>query len=260
MKKSVLFFLIISFILIALPLIALALSEHPFGQLSSPAEYIKKLYAWGLGIVGATAVTAFAYGGVYYMVGSTKEGKEIMLAALLGLLLLFGAWLVLYTINPDLATFKDPMEGISTPTPPPSPPPQTPDGQFDYDPGIQNQTGDASPALNSFLDCMKGKLPGNVGRISSISDSKIAAGTCSFANCSSQPGGCSHTCTAGSVSCHYGGKGSCRGKSYAADFGDQQNSAAIKSAAKDCNSGAYVLNEGNHIHVSIGQASGCGCN
>ncbi|MFH1226110.1 MAG: hypothetical protein V1684_02425, partial [bacterium] len=47
---------------------ALAL-EYPFGNLSAnptPCEYIKQAYIWGLGIVGALAVTVVAYGGFLY--------------------------------------------------------------------------------------------------------------------------------------------------------------------------------------------------
>lgn len=267
MKK---FFLLLIFIYLALaifPLVAWAI-EYPFGGLGqnpSPCEYVKALYIWGLGIIGSLAVVGIAFGGFYYMVGKVEQGKEIIYSSLLGLLLLFGAWLILYTINPELAKLKCPKletpSSTSTSSGSPSSPSSglptsstPPDNQLSFDPGIQNQLGDASAPLSSLLSCMSQKLPGNVGRISSISDSKIAAGTCSFYSCPINPSDCSHSCN----SCHYGGT-NCKGKSYAVDFGDQQNSQILSQAAKECNSGAYVLNEGNHIHVSVGVSSGCGC-
>ncbi len=108
MKKN--YFVLVSIVLVALPLVASAI-EYPFGNIkgNSPAEYIHALYVWGLGIVGALAVVSIAYGGFMYMVGKVDDGKDIITQALLGLLLLFGAWLILYTINPDLATLKDPV-------------------------------------------------------------------------------------------------------------------------------------------------------
>lgn len=121
---------------------------------------------------------------------------------------------------------------------------------FTYDPGIVAQKKDASGALATALSCMAGKLPKGVGRISSISDSKISSGAKTFAQCAA--GGCSHV----AHSCHYGGR-TCIGQSYAADFGDDEHISVLTQAAQAC--GAKTLNEGNHLHISVGQAAGCGC-
>jgi hypothetical protein len=91
------------------PLFALAALEYPFGGLKgtpTPCEYIKQVYIWGLGVAGVLAVTVVAYGGFLYMAGKTDMGKDYITSALLGLLLLFGAWLILNTINPELAQLK----------------------------------------------------------------------------------------------------------------------------------------------------------
>lgn len=138
MMKKFFLILFLTFILL-LPLTALAI-EYKFGGIddnATPATYIKALFIWGLGIVGALAVAAIAYGGVWYMVGKVEQGKEIIYSALLGLLLLFGSWLILYTINPDLATLKNPT--MPAPSPAPS----------------------ASTAhSSSVIDYSKNKLPG----------------------------------------------------------------------------------------------------
>lgn len=108
MKKYFLFFILIYFIILFLPLAASAI-EYPFGTLGAnptPCEYMKTVFVWGLGIVGAVAVASIAYGGFRYMVGNVQPGKEIIYSALLGLLLLMASWLILYTINPDLATMN----------------------------------------------------------------------------------------------------------------------------------------------------------
>lgn len=125
------------------------------------------------------------------------------------------------------------------------------DGIFSYDPGIREQKKNLSGPMASTLTCIAGKVPANVGRISSISDSKIISGAKTFAQCAAT--GCAHTAN----SCHYGGR-SCIGSSYAVDFGDDENMAVLTAAAKAC--GAKTLDEGNHLHVSVGDANGCGCN
>jgi soluble lytic murein transglycosylase-like protein len=115
MKKYFLSIIFIFFLLLVLPLIASAI-EYPFGNMSAnptPCEYISVIFVWGLGIVGAVAVTSIAYGGFRYMVGQVQEGKEIIYSALLGLLLLMASWLILYTINPDLATLNCQASGAS---------------------------------------------------------------------------------------------------------------------------------------------------
>lgn len=130
---------------------------------------------------------------------------------------------------------------------------------FTYDLGISAQRKDASPALSQLLNCMAGKLPSGVGRISSISDSAITSGSKTFAQCAA--GQCQHSAN----SCHYGGK-SCIGQSYAVDFGDGDpqsptNLAALRSAASACGANWMTDNEDGkrtHLHVSVGAS--CGCN
>lgn len=126
-----------------------------------------------------------------------------------------------------------------------------PDGTFEYQTdAIKPQGAAASAKLASLLSCMAGKVPANVGKISSISEIAIASGQKTMAQCAK--GGCEHA----AGSCHYGGK-SCIGQSYAVDFGDDQNSATLTNAARACNAD-FIYYEGNHLHVSVGKA--CGCN
>ncbi|TRZ53159.1 hypothetical protein D4R99_01335 [bacterium] len=129
-------------------------------------------------------------------------------------------------------------------------------GKFTFDQGIQAQVGDESSQLSALISCMETKVPPGVGRISSISDSKITSGTHTFEYCQQNGhNGCSHTTN----SCHYGGA-NCLGKSYAVDFGDEQNMEALRSAANSCVSGGiFLYNEGGHLHVSVGRANNCGC-
>ncbi|KND50804.1 MAG: hypothetical protein AB202_00150 [Parcubacteria bacterium C7867-007] len=123
-------------------------------------------------------------------------------------------------------------------------------GGYTYDPGIKAQTVHASGELTALLSCMRPKLPAGVGRISSISDSAIVNGSKTFNKCAAS--GCAHTIN----SCHYGGK-ACVGRSLAVDFGDEDNASVLKAAAISCGANTAV-NEGDHLHVSVGKS--CGCN
>jgi len=128
----------------------------------------------------------------------------------------------------------------------------TGNGKFTFASGISAQVPNESSALASLLSCMGGKLTSNVV-ITSISDSAITSGKATMAQCASTQGktlGCAHAAN----SCHYGGR-TCVGSSYAADLSGDANT--ITNAAKSCN--ASVLNEGNHLHVSVGAQNGCGC-
>jgi hypothetical protein len=99
---------------------------------------------------------------------------------------------------------------------------------------------------------MESKLPSEAKRISSISDS---AGMTNCVTGSYSEDLCAHT----EDSCHYGGT-DCPGESYAVDFGNESYGSQIVEAAETCNSDVYTLNEGDHIHISIGQINGCNCN
>lgn len=116
-----------------------------------------------------------------------------------------------------------------------------------YDPGIKRQLDDASPSLQSLLGCMKERMPNNnIGKISSISDSRFIGNLAGCNTSSSCTRSCAHSCG----SCHYGG-GLGGGKSMAVDFGDEANKGYIISAAEACGvSRTHIKDEGDHIHIS----------
>jgi len=128
----------------------------------------------------------------------------------------------------------------------------------------ERQKDHASQALMDLLACIKDKIPEEARIISSISDDGILSGECDYLNCSGNVcggcSGCAHTCN----SCHYGGR-NCNTQqrfSYAVDFAKEEYCDEIKTAALECNAGAFVNYEGGegaHVHVSIGKVSGCGC-
>jgi len=79
---------------------------------TSIVEYIVKFYKFGIAIVGIVAVGMIVAGGIYISmsgaVDKKSEGKEMITSAILGIVLLFGSYIILRTINPDLVNLKDP--------------------------------------------------------------------------------------------------------------------------------------------------------
>jgi hypothetical protein len=125
-----------------------------------------------------------------------------------------------------------------------------PDGAYSYQSGVQAQASQASPELQMLMNCMLSQLPGNVGEISAISEKAIANGSKTFTQCWTN--GCAHV----AGSCHYGNGYGVVGKSYAVDFGDEQNADDIMGAAKACGAGYAGIHNGNHVHVSAAACAG----
>ncbi|PJE76274.1 hypothetical protein COV04_00105 [Candidatus Uhrbacteria bacterium CG10_big_fil_rev_8_21_14_0_10_48_11] len=126
---------------------------------------------------------------------------------------------------------------------------------------IERQMEDAKPELAELINCMQKLVPLT---INSISDSNIAAGTCRPWECRAYGSsiGCQHTCSSTSISAHYGGiehtaqSKHQRGFSCAVDIDNTVPYDQLKNAALSCGT-RYILNEGNHYHVSV---VGCGAN
>lgn len=197
--------------------------------------------------------------------GMISKGKAVFTNVGIGFIIVIAAWLMIDTIMKGLLPDGSvngfgPWNEISCVAQPAVNPATVgsvatssvdvaPDHNFTYQPGIERQIGDASGELNALLNCISARVPGNVGEISSISDSLIVNGKRTFNSCAG--GGCAHS----AGSCHYGGK-SCVGKSYAVDFGDEKNAGTLMPAARACGAN-YVVNEGSHVHASVGAKCGC---
>lgn len=253
-------------------------------------EIVQRFVNMGITLGIFFFVVIMAWAGLLFIMSATNpesrsKAKGMLLNAAVGLLIVLSAWLMVDFVMKILYSGPEGTEGafgpwnsilgsgpacvvgratiplfsgvIDTTDLPTTPddtsgdPTGTFDGSFTYQANIEAQKVDLSEPMAAVLRCMVTKVPRGVGNISSISDNKITTGTKTFAQCAT--GGCAHTAN----SCHYGGR-SCIGKSYAVDFGDEQNKAVLIRAATAC--GAKTLDEGNHVHVSIGDASGCGCN
>lgn len=77
------------------------------------AQYIVAVYRYLTGIAVVAAIIMVTYGGFRYLIGSTttdvKRGKDIIGDAVIGLMIMLGAYVILNTINPSTLTMK-PLE------------------------------------------------------------------------------------------------------------------------------------------------------
>jgi hypothetical protein len=89
---------------------------------SSPGAFIANFYQFALIIAGVLAFGIVVYGGIRYMTSAgnpsgASEGKEWIEAALLGLLLLAGAYFILKVVNPQLLNLNLPSLTAATVAP-----------------------------------------------------------------------------------------------------------------------------------------------
>jgi hypothetical protein len=237
-------------------------------------KMILAIYKFGIWTIGIAGLLMITVGGIMYAgsAGNTAtatKAKGIITDALIGIAAAMSAYLFLYVINPDLTNLNIKFTAVnvdiiteaadtSAESAGTLSGGKVEDGKpgscggLATQAGISSQCVSASTRLSNVLTCIAGKLPNAV--VSSITDSK------GYANCVpskySQP-----PCAHHRYSCHYGGK-SCAasGKSYAVDLSTKTVTASqLISAAKTCGA-SYTVNEGNHVHASVGQAEGCGCN
>ena len=126
MKKKFILFPLIPVLCAAFPVFAVSISPVIPGMTTaattstSPGAFVGGFYQFALMIGGVLAFGAIVYGGVLYAASAgnpskQSEGKDWVKSALLGLLLLAGAYLILYTINPNLVNLSLPtLSAVNT--------------------------------------------------------------------------------------------------------------------------------------------------
>ncbi len=96
----------------------------PDTNATSVPEFIARFYELGLGIAGIVAVGMIVVGAIFYTISGASpqkkgEAKDIIFSALWGVVLLFGSYLILRSINPQLIDLRDPGSGLGGDLPSP---------------------------------------------------------------------------------------------------------------------------------------------
>lgn len=73
--------------------------SNPLGSIDTPQAFIKKVIDGVLGVVGSLALIMFVYGGFTWMMASgnqeaIKKGKDILIWAAIGLVVIFSAYAI----------------------------------------------------------------------------------------------------------------------------------------------------------------------
>lgn len=86
------------------------IGEQPGFQEASLGHYLNLLFGILIGLTGGISVLYIVVGGLQYILsevpGIKTSGKEKIRDALVGLILALAAYLILYTINPDLVNLN----------------------------------------------------------------------------------------------------------------------------------------------------------
>lgn len=111
MKNKILAILIL--FMITVPLVSQAAPFCPTTGTASTdlPRCINKIYTFSLGAAALLALLMMTLGGYYRMTSAgnaerASKGTDIIMSSLIGIVLLFGSYLLLRTINPDLVDFK----------------------------------------------------------------------------------------------------------------------------------------------------------
>lgn len=138
-----------SLALLMAPAVAGAVSLSFSG--STIESFISNLYLFGFGIGGVLAVGMIVAGGILIatssVVNQQSKGRDMIMGAILGLVLLFGSYLLLRTINPRLVELREPGSQLD------SLPPCGPTGIPGVDCRPIAETPAPSPSTSSTPQC-----------------------------------------------------------------------------------------------------------
>ncbi len=231
------------------PLSALADNEPTFEVIQFDyqggiSELVKYLISWAFRLAGLLAFIMIIYAGFLYLTagGNTeqqKQAQERIIDAIIGIVLLFSFWLILYTINPDILGEKKEIS-----------PPITPEEKEEIkeeEEIVKNlvQINGKLP-LTSELDAYKVYLNKTlVNKLSGLTGDWVITDACIDAACSKTT-----VANRNPDDCHL--DGTC------VDIDAGTNAQNYDMISTFTNAGLYVLYEGNHLHVTLPNATGYG--
>ena len=122
MKYPAAIIAIVIFIIAILPQFALAANPCTAtgNARADLGKCVNQIYLWSMAVAALAALLMMVLGGYLYMTAGgnaeqTGKGGSFIMSAIVGLCLLFGAYLLLRTINPDLTKLEINTEFQPTP-------------------------------------------------------------------------------------------------------------------------------------------------
>jgi hypothetical protein len=111
-KKAQLFAILLLILVSPLTTLAAGPCEVPASGRPALGACVGQVYIWSIGIAGLLALFMMILGGYFYMTAAgnaqqAAKGKEFIMSALIGVVLLLGAYVLLNTINPNLVEFNN---------------------------------------------------------------------------------------------------------------------------------------------------------
>ncbi|HEU0050906.1 MAG TPA: hypothetical protein VFQ60_02500, partial [Patescibacteria group bacterium] len=96
--------------------IPIAISINGATSVKDISDYIALAYKYSIGVAVILAIIMVIYGGFRYLLGSAagsvEAGKKINFDAIMGMIIVLGAWLILHTVNPNTLTLRPPSLAI----------------------------------------------------------------------------------------------------------------------------------------------------
>lgn len=229
-------------------------------------QYVSAIYNFLIWTAGIASLFMISLGAFMYITSAGNQAalskaKTFIVDAVIGLILVFAAWLILYTINPNLVGLAG-IQGETRELGSSAGSTYSSGDAYGFPSQVTAQEGDGSESLEELLHCMNEAFAAQ-GKdfpvITSISDGNGGVNCYkdhpSWNQCTYE--GQSACCYHKEGSCHYGG--TCGDVSYAADLKANGNitSQDIINVANSCGAN-YTKNEGTHVHVSA--KNNCNCN
>lgn len=215
---------------------------------------IKLLIWWAFRLAGILAFAMIVYAGFQYLTsgGNTaqqKDAQERIVSAIIGILLLFAFYIILYTINPDI--LKIPSETVApTPLavtqPAVTPPDQTPSNNLVniISMGIPIDYITFGQYSEAFLDST---LASKLSQLKNINPSWHVHDACINSNLP-----CLTSIPRSADDCHI--DGTCVDIDSVSDSSEDNK----KIIAEFNKAGLAVLEEKDHLHVALPEATGYG--
>lgn len=163
--------------------IDLAVAIGPITTVKDIGSYINAFYTYALGAAALIAIVMIMIGGVQYILGAANpemvgQAKSRMTNAVVGLILILGAYVILNTVNPYLVKFKT----IQAPMLKPS---LFLSGACDGDAGYIDQGYKVKPDEDGKTSC------GDQGLIYAAPNGATMDSTCTYQACASSDALCS---------------------------------------------------------------------